>query len=241
MSRICRTHWLALGAAVAIAGCASNPANGSSATAYGELGPESQINGVWLDSVGGLWMDSVGVIHHGRRGRLAELNGEALSSMTNQNIVAHLVAGDSLEVALSQMGVDRATDPDVRAFAQRMVNEHTSHRDMSLRTTSQAGVTAMVAPVDTLDDVFATRMENRLANLSGAEWDRGFMGEEVVIHRHMLADLKAMRPQATGVAQQLIDQTIPVVKSHLVDANKLWHKIGGKASQRGTSAFPGGN
>ena len=230
MSRFRSTHWLALGAAVAIAGCASSPTNGSSATAYGELGPESQVNGVWLDSVGGLWMDSVGVIHHGRRGRVAELSGESLRSMTDQNIVAHMTEGDSLEIALSRMGLQRSTNADVRAFAQQMINAHMQHRDMSLRMASQAGITPMTAPVDTLDDRVAMRMNHRLAALSGADFDKGFMGEEYMMHRHMLADLKTMRPQATGVAQQLIDQT-----------EDVWEKVGGKPHKRGTSAYPGGN
>lgn len=241
MSRLGRTHWLALGAAVAVAACASSPTNGSSATAYGDVGPESQVNGVWLDSVGGLWMDSVGVIHHGRHGRVAELSGESLRSMTNQNIVAHMVAGDSLEIALSQMGVDRATSPDVRAFAQKMISAHTQHRDMSLRTASQAGVTAVIAPMDTLDDRVSMRIDRRLSRLNGADFDKGFMGEEYVMHQHMLSDLKAMRPQATGVAQQLIDQTIPVVKQHLDEAEDVWEKVGGKPHRRGTDAYPGGN
>jgi hypothetical protein len=50
-----------------------------------------------------------------------------------------------------------------------------------------------------------------------------------------------MRPQATGVAEQLIDQTVPVVKQHLDQAEDVWEKVGGKPHKRGTSAYPGGN
>lgn len=240
MSKIGMTRWLAIGAAVSLAACASNPANGSSATAYGDVGPESQVNGVWLDSVGGLWLDSVGVIHHGRRGRAAELYGDYLMGMTNANIVAHVLVDDSLEANLSELGVARATNPEVRAFAQRMLDSHIAHRGLSLRTSTEGGLTPLISSRDTVDIYMATRMAASLRDLTGEDWDRGFMSEQVMENRHILADLKMLRDHSSGIAQQVVDQTIPIAKANQDDAQKLWRKIGGKGSQYGTSAFPGG-
>jgi len=239
MSRIGTTRWLVIGAAVALTGCASTN-GGSSATAYGDVGPESQLNGVWLDSAGGLWLDSVGVIHHGRRGRAAELYGEDFSAMTNANVLGHMALDDSLVVALSELGVAHATNADVRTFAQRMIDAHTGYRAVDLRTGAQGGIVVVMAPTDTLDYFLARRMDDRLSNLTGADWDRAFMSEEVLLQRHIMSDLKALRNHASGAVQQLADQAIPAAHKNQDDAQKLWRKIGGKASQYGTSAFPGG-
>jgi len=241
MSRIGMTKWLVLGAAAALTACASNPGSGSSATAYGDVGPESQLNGVWLDSAGGLWLDSVGVIHHGRRGRAGGLYAEDFGTMTNANIIGHMALQDSLVVALSELGVARATNPEVRAFAQRMIDAHTGYRVADLRIASQGGIVVLMAPTDTLDYFLARRMDSRLSNLSGADWDRGFMSEEVLLQRHIMSDLKALRDHASGPVQQLADQAIPNAHANQDAAQKLWRKIGGKGSQYGTSAFPGGN
>jgi len=239
MSKIGTARWLAIGAAMALTACASNQA-GSSATAYGDVGPESQVNGVWLDSAGGLWLDSVGVIHHGRRGRPAELYGDYLMGMTNANIVAHILVDDSLEANLSALGVARATNPEVRAFAQRMLDTHTAHRASSLDVSTRGGLKPLISSRDTVDIYMATHMASSLDNLSGEDWDRGFMSEQVMENRHILADLKLLRDHSSGVAEELVDQTIPIAKANQDDAQKLWRKIGGKGSQYGTSAFPGG-
>jgi len=37
-----------------------------------------------------------------------------------------------------------------------------------------------------------------------------------------------LRPQASGAAAQLIDQTIPIVRTHLAAAEATWRQVGGQ-------------
>lgn len=52
------------------------------------------------------------------------------------------------------------------------------------------------------------------------------MRAEVIMHEHMLHELD-IRPQATGAALQLADQTIPAVGQHLTDAQTIWGQLNG--------------
>lgn len=174
-------------------------------------------------------------------------------SWTNANIFAHLASSDSLEIQLSQQGASRAQNHAVRDFANQMIAEHSTHLQTGKQFALQAEITPSSAPDDTADAALAGRVLNRLANFTAGDltasspdnvasngnnanspqrdtYDRRFMRAEVVMHEHMLSDLLTLRSQASGPAAQLIDQTIPVVREHLSEAQKVWQQVGGRRS-----------
>ncbi|MDQ6634967.1 MAG: DUF4142 domain-containing protein [Gemmatimonadota bacterium] len=229
------TQWFAIGTvAIAIACATQQPVvtttttRTTTTTSAGDVAM-SNAGGYWADSVGGTWVDSTGALWRGGRGGLSlGLQPTDISTLNNANIVAHLATGDSLEVALSQLGVDRAQNTTVREFAQRMVTEHSAHLQMSRQMASQGGIQPMPSPADTADATMAWRVSNRLSSTAaGPEFDRRLMRAEVAMHQHMLHELTTVRPQASGAALELIDHTLPVVRQHLSDAQTIWRQVGG--------------
>jgi putative membrane protein len=231
------TRRLAIAAAAAAMACASQPVVTTTSrstttvaqttTSGGDV-TVSETGGMWMDSTGGAWMDTTGAMRMGgSRGTAMGLGSAEFATMSNANIVAHLAAGDSLEVALSRTGADRAQNTAVRDFARRMVTEHTAHMQMGMQMATQGGVAPSPSPADTVDAMMVTRVINRLSNApAGAAYDRQLMRAEVMMHQHMLHELTMVRPQASGVTQQLVDQTIPVVRQHLSDAQALLRQVG---------------
>jgi putative membrane protein len=232
-------QWLALGAIAAGLACSSQPAVTTTRTVTTTSSGDvvlADAGGMWTDSVGGTWIDTSGALWMGgRRGTQLGFRAGDISTLTNANIVAHLAAGDSLEVALSQIGADRAQNTAVRDFARRMVTEHSAHLQMARQTATQAGITPLASPADTADVTMATRVSTRLSSASpSAAYDRQLMRAEVVMHQRMLHELTTVRPQASGAAAGIIDQTIPVVRQHLADARALWRQVGGRMTDVGT-------
>jgi predicted outer membrane protein len=229
------TQWLAIGtAAVAIACTTQQPvvtttSRPTTTTSSGDVVLSSSVGGWWADSVGGTWIDTTGAMWMGGRGGMSVgLQPADISALNNANIFAHIETGDSLEVALSQLGVEHAQNTAARDFARRMVIEHSAHLQMSRQMATQAGIVPVTAPGDTADAAMVPRMMTRLSRDFGSPgFDRQFMRSEVTIHQHLLHDLDMARPQATGAALQLVDQTIPVVKQHLADAQAIWRQVGG--------------
>jgi putative membrane protein len=228
------THWFAIGTAAVAVACATQPAvvttttTRTTTTSAGDVALGT-TDGYWADSAGGTWIDSTGALWRGgRSGMSLGLQTADISALNNANIVAHLATGDSLEIALSQLGVDRAQNTAVRGFAQRMVTEHSAHLQMGRQMASQAGITPLPSPADTADVAMASRIVNRLSSTTaGPEFDRRLMRAEVTMHQHMLHELTMVRPQATGAALELIDHTVPVVRQHLADAQTIWRQVGG--------------
>jgi putative membrane protein len=230
------TCLLAIGAVTAAMACTNQPAVTTTnrpittTTSSGDVALDnSNMGGMWMDSAGGTWMDANGGYRMGgRSGTGIGFQASDIGALTNANIVAHLAAGDSLEVALSQAGAARAQNQAVRDFAQRMVTEHTAHMQTGMQMAMQGGITPAASPADTADAMMATRMMSRLSNApAGADYDRRLMQAEVMMHQHMLHELQLVQPQATGAARQLVDQTLPIVQQHLTDAQTLWRQVGG--------------
>jgi predicted outer membrane protein len=264
MNRIAVDTSLIVGAVLMI-GCASGggmgtsttgtTAGGTTATTTGGTttttsGGEVDVGGgAWNDGMrDGMWMDTTGAMRMGgRRGRMMGLQAADIRGMSDANIVAHLAAGDSLEVQLSTTALSRAQNQSVRDFVQRMVTEHTQHMQQGRQLAMQNGITPTPAPGDTIDAMMTTRMMSRLTNggmagmsmsngtsgTSTGDTDRQIMGAEVAMHRHMLHELTLMQPQATGAARTLVDQTIPIVRQHLTDAESIWRQVGGGTGRNG--------
>ena len=148
-------------------------------------------------------------------------------AMSNANILAAIMQGDSLEVAMSKTGGDSAKNMQVKHFAERMVTAHTKHMDEVKSTASQAKVTPELAPHDTATADMARRMIDRLdATKPGAPRDRLLMSSEVDFHTQLLHSLDAVRGDATGPTKQLVERTLPVVRQHLADARAIQRRLG---------------
>lgn len=221
--------------AIAVA-CSQQPVVGTATPAIGVAAGTAAlygpIDGLWLDTIGGVWMDTTGVFWTGvdRNTAIGPRPGD-IAMMSNANIVAHLMTRDSLEIVMSQAAADRARSTTVRDFARRMVTDHAQQLRTGSRLVSDSGMVPLLSYPDTAGSILAKRMMSDLADSpSGTTFDRRFMRYEVVMHQHVLGELTMMRSRASGVALQLVDQTIPVVRQHLADARALWQEIGGSAA-----------
>src|SRR5215831_4618920 len=85
--------------------------------------------------------------------------------------------GGQAEVTLSNLALERAQSPEVRQFAQRMVDDHSKANQalMDLAKTRDVKL-SMTLPKD------AKQAQKKLSGLSGAAFDREFMKDMVSDH-----------------------------------------------------------
>jgi predicted outer membrane protein len=217
-----------IGLAVVVAGCARNHPTTTVNSASGEVGQMDGSDGVWVDAVGGIWMDPSGLVRMGGRdGLVMGLQPRDIGTINNENIVAHIRGGDSLEVVLSQLGLNSATNSTVRDFAQEMISDHTAHREKETKLSVQTGMPPVMAPGDTEDVDMTARIMSRLSNTpAGPAFDRQFMTAEVLMHRHMLRDLTTFQPYASGATQDFVTSTVSVVQRHLKEGENIQKSLG---------------
>ena len=99
----------------------------------------------------------------------------AYANMTEKNITAHMATGDSLEIQFAELALSKATNQQVRSFANMLLNDHRAH----LAKTHEIITDEDVGAQPLAFDPEAMRMRQMLTNLrnmnAGANWDAAFL------------------------------------------------------------------
>jgi putative membrane protein len=125
--------------------------------------------------------------------------------------------GGLAEVELSKLAVSSAASPEVKQFAQKMVQAHSENNKQLAIIAAHENI---AVPKD-LDSEHA-QLRDKLAAQHGAEFDRTYVSAMRGDHQKM-ADL-LQSSQATVSTEELrtfIKKTLPVVQDHLRMANQL--------------------
>lgn len=130
--------------------------------------------------------------------------------------------GGLAEVELGQLAEQNAQNSEVKAFAARMVRDHSKANDQLKQVASQDGV-ALPTGLDAKDQ--ATK--DRLEKLHGAAFDKAYMHDMVKDHEKDVAEFKHESNAAqTPALREWVKSTTPVLESHLQEAEKVAPAVG---------------
>jgi len=127
--------------------------------------------------------------------------------------------GGLAEVKLGRLAAEKGSSPDVKAFGQQMVDDH-SKANTQLRAIADSE--GMTLPTDV--DGTQQGMYDRLSKLSGAEFDAAYVKDMVRDHQE---DVKDFQKQAKSGTDEKIKsfatQTLPVLQGHLDKIRLIQH------------------
>jgi putative membrane protein len=130
--------------------------------------------------------------------------------------------GGMAEVEMGRLALQRAADPAVKDFGQRMVMDH-SRAGAELKTI--ASKKNIQLPGEVTSEQKSTM--DKLANLSGAEFDKQYMSEMLKDHE---ADAKEFQTQANEGTDADIKgfaaKVLPIIQDHLQMARDVAKKVG---------------
>ena len=125
-------------------------------------------------------------------------------------------AGGLAEVELSRLALQGASSPDVKRFAQQMVEAHTaSNKELGLIAARQH----QKMPAD-LDGEHA-KLRGRLEGSSGPEFDRIYLKAMVADHEKMVTLLESAKGTGSAEVQRFARNNLPAVQEHLEMAKGL--------------------
>ncbi|SRR6266496_1073983 len=175
-----------------------------------------------------------GMIVLGSLALACEENGSYRSSSVNKPVGPSQVTesdrefaikatmGGKHEVDLGRLAADRASDSDVKAFANRMIQDHSRAGDELTQTTSRLGIKA---PDE--DEASFKQMVDRLSKLKGVEFDRAYMSEMVDNHMKDLSEIESYaKGDNNSELKTWAAKTVPIVREHLQQAQSIAAKIG---------------
>jgi putative membrane protein len=147
---------------------------------------------------------------------------QAQGSQTEQ-FVNQVAAENLMEVRLGQAAQQRATNPSVKQFAQRMVIDHTSMQ-------KQWMAVAKKNDIDFKAEMSARHLQQaeQLRTLTGAAFDQTYMGLMVQNHQENVSTFQAQRNAGHSAdVRQLIDVALPTLQEHLSTAQQIAGQVGG--------------
>ena len=143
--------------------------------------------------------------------------GTTAAAATSAQFLASAYQDGLAEIQLGQLALQRATNADVKTFAQRMIDQHTALNNEITSLAQSKNITLPTAP--TADQQAEA---TRLSGLSGQEFDLAYMQANVTGHRK---DVTEARTQAKSgddpTVKMLADNALPILEAHLAVAEEI--------------------
>jgi putative membrane protein len=137
---------------------------------------------------------------------------------SDQNFIDRAALGTGTEVELGRLAHTRAASPAVRAFADRIVTDHRqAHARLTrIERSIQMAATPVAPP------------PNSLAALSGPQFDRSFMQDQIKNHQEaiQLFQAQAQSGQDPRLRKYASDM-LPMLYRNLQDAQAISARLGG--------------
>ena len=149
------------------------------------------------------------------------------SAWTDANVVDVITVANQGEIDYSQLGVEKATNPSVKQFAQLMVKDHGTMLDGVKSLASKLNLTP--APNDKVSDLQKENQKD-ISDLNGKtvgkDFDHEFMEEQVDMHQETLDLLNDLDSKTTNAdLKAAIAEAKPKVQAHLDQAKAIKDKV----------------
>jgi len=146
---------------------------------------------------------------------------------TDANVVDVITVANQGEIDYSQLGVEKATNPSVKQFAQLMVKDHGTMLDGVKSLASKLNLTP--SPNDKVNDLQKENQKD-ISDLNGKkagkDFDHEFMEEQVDMHQETLDLLNDLDSKTTNAdLKAAIAEARPKVQAHLDQAKAIKDKV----------------
>jgi putative membrane protein len=131
---------------------------------------------------------------------------------------------DEYEIQAGQDAVAQSQNPQIRGFAQQMIDGHTRTRE-SLR---QAAVASGLPPPPPSMSSDQAMLLSSLQSLRGPEFDQAYARQQVLAHRQALAVAQSYAATGgDGNLRKAAQAALPLVQHHLDMAQQISTAVGG--------------
>ncbi len=135
---------------------------------------------------------------------------ESSFSIVDHQFITHAAQGDMTEIKTSQLALERSQNPQVRQFAQMMIDQHTQSSEQLKPLAERKGVA--------LPEYLGADNQSlllQLTKLSGAEFDQAYMSGQILAHAtaqglYRNEQLQGSDPDVKAFA----DQFFTIIASH---------------------------
>ena len=140
----------------------------------------------------------------------------------DREFAAKAATGGRHEVELGRLAADRASNSDVKAFADRMIKDHSQANDDLMDITKKLGIS-----LPTEDDAAFKQTSDKLSKLKGADFDRAYMSEMLDDHMKDASEIGNYANSGNNPdLKAWATKTSTIVQDHLKMAQATAAKVG---------------
>jgi putative membrane protein len=144
-------------------------------------------------------------------------------TLTDAQIAAIVVTANQVDIDAGELAALRATNAEVRTFAQRMVTDHKAVNQSAIELAAKLKVTPQENDTSRTLKAGGDKNLAALKKASGAAFDRAYVDQEVVYHTQVLEALdKTLIPGAANAElKALLVKVRPAFVAHLEHAKQI--------------------
>lgn len=152
---------------------------------------------------------------------------QPMLSQAGMDCVMRLGASDAYEIQAAQVALQRSANPDVRNFAQMMIDQHTqSSQQMAAAMHS---INMNPPPAQLTPD-----LQSRLGGLQAApNFDAAYLQDQIAAHQSALALAQSCAANGGAPVANVAAGLVPVIQDHLSRAQALAANLGAPRVGRG--------
>ena len=141
-------------------------------------------------------------------------SAEVSSKSSSAAILEQIHQANLKEIAIGKMAEAKASNDEVRAYADQLVKDHTSADQMVVATAQKTGAHLRDSS-SRRESAHAKLAEQKLSSASGAQFDRLFLEQTSADHKKLISELQQEREDASNDdVEALIDKIMPILQQH---------------------------
>jgi putative membrane protein len=142
----------------------------------------------------------------------------------NDAQIAQIVlTADTVDVDYGKLAVKKTKNAEVKAFAETMIRDHTAVNDKAAALAKKISLTPEASATSKSLKADGDKMLAKLKGMSGAEFDKTYVDNEVSYHESVIGALdQTLMPNAKNAElKSLLETGRPIFTSHLEHAKQL--------------------
>ncbi|HKT79823.1 MAG TPA: DUF4142 domain-containing protein [Vicinamibacterales bacterium] len=154
---------------------------------------------------------------------LLPVAGLSAEGINDAQIASIVVTANQVDIDAGQLASSRASNDEVKKFAQLMVTDHTGVNKAATDLATKLKVTPQDNPTSQSLKADGEKSLTHLRTLNGAAFDKAYIDREVAYHQQVIDALdKTLIPGATNEElKALLVKVRPAFVAHLEHAKRL--------------------
>src|SRR5919107_3769692 len=158
------------------------------------------------------------------------------AAVTDPQIAAIVVAANTVDIEAGRLAQSKTKNEKVKQFADTMIKDHTAVNKSAVALVTKLGVTPEESETSRGLTASGEKTRARLSGLSGEEFDREYIANEVAYHKLVIEAVdKTLIPNAKNAElKAALVGVRPALVAHLQHAEQLQAELGGKKPSKAT-------